>query len=408
MATAPGFDESAVAGEINTCECKIGVILILTSASQGSSSDCEIPKKRRRVQQSISTSVRKHSGKSKIKPTALIICERWECDLQGGVAGAVSILTRLLHAIGMVVYCTLLKTNPTINKEAKDMGINLCLPSSNCYEENIKPDPSWLETHEDFYPDIQQINDVALVIGFGLITSRAARRIKNVFQNALFQVVNLWSHDLISERTLGYSVQKFRTQSVFLEKDCKEAHIMTSIGSDAFEYFQQAFINCNTGAKNNFKIFPIPADKYFNLSAPTAKQNGLVHILSFLEEHETEDLTGLLYLAKVMAEVTECFVKMFSKPPKWKVLGVPPGKESAIQQRLETHRKLEVTCFPITSLKQFENELLSSHLVLIPPKSVNTLDLTLTSIAIGVPVVAPVVHLVIVLSRSSWKNSRLT
>ncbi|XP_070548972.1 uncharacterized protein [Ptychodera flava] len=269
------------------------------------------------------------------------------------------------------------------------MGINLCLPSYNCYDENMKPDPRWLEAHKDFYPDIEQINDVALVIGFGLITSRAARRIKNLFQNALFQVVNLWNHDLISERTLGYSVQKFRTQSVFLEKDCKEAHIMTSVGSNAFEYFHQALINCNTSNEKHFKIFPIPADKYFNLSAPTAKQNGLVHILSFLEEHETEDLTGLLYLAKVMAEVTECFVKMFSKPPKWKVLGVPPAKESAIQKRLETHRKLEVTCCPITSLKQFEYELQSSHLLLLPPKSVNTLDLALTSMAIGVPVVAP-------------------
>ncbi|XP_070548961.1 caldesmon-like [Ptychodera flava] len=248
MATAPGFDETAVPG---------------TSVDAAGTSE--------------RTTLRKTQN----KPAALIVCERWECALQGGVAGAVSILTQLFQAIGMVVHCTLLKTNPTVNKEAKDRGIKLCLPCEvvGLQLDALEPKSDWLMEHDNFFPDMRAIENVEAE----------------------------WA----------------------------------------------------------------------------------LHICSLLDKHDADSLNKHIYLANVMKEVTESFVKMFTKPPKWKILGVPPGKESEIRKRLQTHTKLEVTCFSTTSLKEFECELQTSHLVLIPPKSVNVLDLALTSMAIGVPVLAP-------------------
>ncbi|XP_070549092.1 uncharacterized protein [Ptychodera flava] len=323
------------------------------------------------------------------KPAALIVCEQWETFLQGGVGGAVSLLAGLFQALGMVIFCTLLKTSPRINQEAKDLDISLKLPSMDARGRYTEPEPNWLPTHQYYYPKLGEIENVKMVVGFGMSTSDAAYRIRqDIFKDAIFHLVNLWDHDLLSEHSLGYSKDKFNTHCDFFREDSKVADVITSIGLEAHHDFSSKH-GTDYGDKH-FQIQTFPLDRYFKLSPPKLSDNGQVRILSFLEKCDIKELSNLLVLAKAINGVTETCINSFDSPPKWRIVGVPEGREEEIEKRLKPHAKLDIFCIPIQSLEQLEEELQCAHIVLIPPKALNSFNFALTAMAIGVPVYVPV------------------
>ncbi|XP_070551464.1 uncharacterized protein [Ptychodera flava] len=75
-------------------------------------------------------------------------------------------------------------------------------------------------------------------------------------------------------------------------------------------------------------------------------------------------------------------------PPKWKIMCMKKYDDKTISDRLKPHAKLRIRSQGFTK-ENFPSEVDFSHLIILPPLSINSLNVTLTTIARGKPIIVP-------------------
>ncbi|XP_070550813.1 uncharacterized protein [Ptychodera flava] len=112
-------------------------------------------------------------------------------------------------------------------------------------------------------------------------------------------------------------------------------------------------------------------------------------ILSIVQEYEFEDPKKLDVIISAINTVAENLDQFDETPPAWKIIGIPPSKEEEIVEKLQRSPALKITPTYVTTTEEFNRELFSSHLVLIPPSSTSYANLTLAAMCAAIPIVYP-------------------
>ncbi|XP_070550198.1 uncharacterized protein [Ptychodera flava] len=71
------------------------------------------------------------------------------------------------------------------------------------------------------------------------------------------------------------------------------------------------------------------------------------------------------------------------------IIGIPPSREDEIVEKLTRSSRLKITPSYVTLTDELNNELLSSHLVLILPTTTSYVNLTIAGMCAAIPVVYP-------------------
>ncbi|XP_070562464.1 uncharacterized protein [Ptychodera flava] len=327
----------------------------------------------------------------KREASVLIISDRWGHSFQGGIPTALRILASFFRSFRMSTYCTVLQKTHEEEKEAKIFDVKLICPEPRGSLQRTKPDSTWLLSHEAHFQNLKtRARDIDVVLGFGLTTSEAAMFIKDLeFRNAKYYIANLWPLDEILEipGIIGCDRHELEKRIDMFSEELSKAKILISMDQNTFEYcFQMHSIPTCTLVQ----IMAQPSKRYYDLKPPKLPENDnpTFRILSFLEEHDVDELRSHRVIANAMNLVAEDFKSMNKTPPKWKILGVPEGKDRLIRKKLKPHSHLNVIPMCLPTVKQIEQELQSSHLVLIPESpGMNSLNLLLSVMAVGIPLI---------------------
>ncbi|XP_070549454.1 uncharacterized protein [Ptychodera flava] len=323
----------------------------------------------------------------KERPAALVVCSYLGWPITGGVAAAIRQLIYFLHSIGLAIYCTAFKVSDNDQNEFREFDVNLIYPDPpdlyRLEEESI----SWLHNHDTYFPEINKVERVKMVFGFSMVTSFQASAIRNkTFPDASFYLVNPYKLDT-PLNILGYNKTWFKAWKKSLAETTKEAKAVFSIGSEIFNHFDS--YDSLEMAVNHLSLMLTPDNELFKIKRrckdPTS---GNFHILTFVDAHDISELSSESTLAKAMNYVADSFHKMKREPPKWTIVSVPKGSEGVIKSSLDPHPHLQIiyksldASEAITLLKQ-------SHLLLVPPSSTNSVNLSLSTIATGTPLLVP-------------------
>ncbi|XP_070551988.1 uncharacterized protein [Ptychodera flava] len=321
-------------------------------------------------------------------PAVLLINERWGSPLDGGPAAATRMIVRILHAMGLSVYCTFLESTREIEKEAATMGVDrIVTPDPKGRLRFRRPHPDWVFAYEVYYPDVSELKDVKIILGFGLNTSDAALRIwKNEFQSAGYFLVNCWSMADSTPKTLGYNWEEFFQRCKWLVQESKEADAIFSVGPKAYDYFQPRYQNLHN--VSHFQLMPMPECKILTQGREEVKDGDEIKILSYLQCGDMREIEGHIALAQSVNQAVSTIYDGNAVLPKWHIIGVASEMEDKVIEALEPHATA-ITIIPRPMLENFETELRSSDLVLIPPISAYSLQFALNSMAAGVPVIIP-------------------
>ncbi|XP_070549385.1 uncharacterized protein [Ptychodera flava] len=326
----------------------------------------------------------------KERPVALVVCSYLGVQITGGVAAAVRQLIYYLHAIGLTIYCTAFKVNDEEQNEFRKPGINLVYPNPPRLYRQDKQEIAWLHNHKTYFPDISKLESVKMICSFSMVTSIPASAIReDVFPDASFYVVNPYKLDTPLS-ILGYDEYRYKIWKEFAIDSSKDAKAVFSIGSEIFDDFDDYFQRADE-VINHFSLMLTPDDNLFDIKRSSKiPTSGKFQIVMFVDEVDIEALSSESVLAQVMNHVAESLHTIKKEPPKWVIVSIPKGREDDLKSKLNpnSHPHLKIEC------KSFEvseaiNLLQESHLLIVPPSSINSVKLSLSAIAIGIPLLVP-------------------
>ncbi|XP_070551986.1 uncharacterized protein [Ptychodera flava] len=320
-------------------------------------------------------------------PGVLIVNEWWGGALHGGVAAATRLIARMVQAMGMDAYCTILHSNTDIETEAEKVGVKVLIrPDPQGRLRFRKPHPDWLLAHEVYFPDFKTLEEIKVVIGYGLVTSDAALRIKNtLFPTAAFFLVNMWALNDATPRTLGYDLDEFIVRCELLVEESLAADAIFSFGSKSFQCFHARY--SDVFQSKHHPLLPLPECEFYTLEPnPKISEDEEIHILSALQGDDLRELDAINILAHAINKVARaCPDRKF----KWKILGVPAAKEDYVLSVLRPDPLVTVFPLPTPNEEDIKMELNRSHVVLVAPRSGLSLQFALTAMAAGVPIIVP-------------------
>ncbi|XP_070549112.1 uncharacterized protein [Ptychodera flava] len=322
------------------------------------------------------------------RPAALVVCSYLGWPIIGGVAAAIRQLIYFLHAAGCAIYCTAFKVKNGEQNEFRDFDVKLIYPDPPELYRLFQEDISWLHKHNLYFPDISKLERVKMVFGFSMVTSYPALAIRDeTFPDAPFYLVNPYKLDTPLS-ILGYDENQREVWEKLTKQGSKDAKVVFSIGSEIFKHFE-SYYQYFDGKVNHRTLKLTPADELFkakrSLNIP---ESGNFQILMFVDENDIKELSRKSVVAKAMNYLANCFHKLSREPPKWVIVSIPKGREDDIKGALLPHPHLQII-YKSFKASQIVSLLQQSHLVLVPPSSVNSISLSLGTIATGTPLLVP-------------------
>ncbi|XP_070551999.1 uncharacterized protein [Ptychodera flava] len=323
------------------------------------------------------------------RPAALIVMDRWGSPIHGGIAAALYLLIGLLKTWGLVIHCTVLEADDNTVKEATRLGVNLILPERNSHYKTLRPTYIWLVAHKTFFPQLGKLENLKFVLGFGMVTSSVALDIKDkVLVAAKYFHVNIWSPEELKHDMFNIFVndkEAFDLNCELLDVQNLRADAVLSIGKKIFEYFHDRL---GEQLISHFLLLPQPQTLYFKVPTKSMPQKCNFQILTPFETCFVSELTHRDLIPAAINLVAKTYDKVNDEPPKWKILCHDKHGDSDISKRLKPHSKLTLIIKGFTNIT-FTDEIRYSHLLIIPPRSQNSLNVTMATIASGKPIIVP-------------------
>ncbi|XP_070551085.1 uncharacterized protein [Ptychodera flava] len=112
-------------------------------------------------------------------------------------------------------------------------------------------------------------------------------------------------------------------------------------------------------------------------------------IISVVQEYEFEDPQKLDIAIRAVNDAADLVYDFNKTSTVWKIIGMPPNKGKEIAKKLTRSSRLKITPKIVTTTEELNSELMSSHLVLIPPSTTSYGNLTLAAMCAAIPVVYP-------------------
>ncbi|XP_070550814.1 uncharacterized protein [Ptychodera flava] len=112
-------------------------------------------------------------------------------------------------------------------------------------------------------------------------------------------------------------------------------------------------------------------------------------IISVVQKYEFEDPKKLDVVVRAVNDAADLIYTFNQTPSVWKIIGMPPSKGKEIAKELTRSSRLTITPKIVTTTEELNNELMSSHLVLIPPSTTSYGNLTLAAMCAAIPVAYP-------------------
>ncbi|XP_070549455.1 uncharacterized protein [Ptychodera flava] len=230
-----------------------------------------------------------------------------------------------------------------------------------------------------------------MVCSFSMVTSIPATAIReDVFPDASFYLVNPYKLDT-PLTILGYDEYRYKIWKEYAIDSSKDAKAVFSIGSEIFDHFDDYYQRVDEVIKH-FSLMLTPDDDLFDLKRSTKiPDSGKFQILMFVDEVDIEKLSSKSVLVRAMNNVAKSFHGVGKEPPKWVIVSIPKGREDVVKKKilkLKSHSHLKIT-FKSFEVSEAINLLQESHLLIVPPSSNNSVKLSLSAIAIGIPLLVP-------------------
>ncbi|XP_070550973.1 uncharacterized protein [Ptychodera flava] len=317
---------------------------------------------------------------------ALIVCERWRPSICGGLPDALHLAIRLLQDMNISVHCTALQATIEEVEDAEKHGVTLVLPTQSGTLQFRKPHRDWLLHHYEYYPHLEELANVKFVFGFSGFTSEAAFKITSkVFPRVSCYLINLFDKDDLTPLIVGCSKEELEFRKRILSKEFERARCAFSLGESVFARYKRCYQETQ-----QYLLSPMVNEKYVeSVTSGELRENELFQIISVLQEYELQDSEKTEVVIEALKEAAETIYTLGENSISWKIVGIPPNKVEAILDNLMRTSKMTITPTWVTTTEELDKELLSSHLVLIPPSSTNYSNLTLAAMCAGIPVVYP-------------------
>ncbi|XP_070552117.1 uncharacterized protein [Ptychodera flava] len=319
---------------------------------------------------------------------ALIVSERWGPSIHGGMTDALHVVIRLLQNMRISVHCTAVQATKEEEEEAKKLGVTLELPTKEGLFQFREPNGDWLLCPNEYYPKLEELTNVKFVFGFSAFTSIPTFKIlSKVFPKASCYLINLFDKDDITPLIVGCSKEELEFRKRIMSDEFKNAKCSFSVGESVHAEYSRLYHSTNqqllSPIINEEYLVPPRSDK------PPILKREKFKIISVVQKYELEDPQKLDVVIKAVNEAAE-LIYMFNKTPSvWKIIGIPPSKEKEVEEKLTRSSKLKITPKIVTSTEELNSELMSSHLVLIPPSTTSYGNLTLAAMCAAIPVVYP-------------------
>ncbi|XP_070548998.1 uncharacterized protein [Ptychodera flava] len=328
------------------------------------------------------------NNSDKDRPAALVVCSYLGWPIIGGVAAAIRQLVYFLHAAGYAIYCTAFKVKNGDQNEFREYDVKLIYPNPPALYRLFPEDISWLHKHELYFPGIGNIDRVKMVCGFSMVTSYPALAIRDdAFPDAPFYLVNPYKLDTPLS-ILGYDEKQREVWEELTKQGSKDAKAVFSVGSEIFQHFE-SYYQCFDTVVNHHALKLTPADDLFKVKrSQNIPDSGNFQILMFLDENDIKKLSRESVVAKAMNYVADCFHKVSQEPPKLVIVSIPKGCEEHIKESLDPHPHLRII-YESFKASKVVTLLQQSHLLLVAPSSVNSISLSLSTIATGTPLLVP-------------------
>ncbi|XP_070548588.1 uncharacterized protein [Ptychodera flava] len=348
-------------------------------SNNGEDSD-GVARKRRKMQMS-------NRGKTF---AGLIVTDRWGSPFLGSIPAALRILINALKIAGLNIYVVLLKGDSAVDREAKDLGVKIIYPRKKSrYMDRIYPGIDWLIAHESFFPKLPELKDVRLIFGFGMVTSDVALDMNDgILRNASLIPVNVWEHDTINHEMLDCSRDNLKHRKKLLDEEMMCGEIIVSVGPQTFDYIEKKH---DSFTYTHVKVMPSARNSSFDLPLHTEiPKSSEFRILTFLEKTVNADITGNDIVPKAIKTVQDFFSREgFDGPPKWHIICMTKRFDADIRERLGLKQSPAIKTKRIYFGQELEEELKAAHLLLIPPRSMDCMNYTITAIGSGRPVLVP-------------------
>ncbi|XP_070551120.1 uncharacterized protein [Ptychodera flava] len=326
--------------------------------------------------------------KSNMAKKALIVSDRWGPSIHGGITDALHIVIKLLQDMGISVHCTALKATKKEEAEAKKLGVTLELPTQTGVFEFREPHSDWLLYHNEHFPDLEELTNVKFVFGFSAFTSIPTFKIlRKVFPKASCYLINLFDKDDITPLIVGCSKEELEFRKRIMSDEFKNAKCSFSVGERVHAEYSQLYHSTNQQL-----LSPMINEEYLAASKsdkPPILKREKFKIISVVQEYELEDPEKLDVAIKAVNDAAELIYQFNKTPSVWKIIGIPPRKEKEVAKKLTRSSRLKITPKIVTSTEELNSELMSSHLVLIPPSTTSYGNLTLAAMCAAIPVVYP-------------------
>ncbi|XP_070551114.1 uncharacterized protein [Ptychodera flava] len=200
-------------------------------------------------------------------------------------------------------------------------------------------------------------------------------------------LINLFDKDDITPLIVGCSKEELEFRKRIMSDEFKNAKCSFSVGERVHAEYSQLYHSTNqqllSPIINEEYLVPPRSDK------PPILKHEKFKIISVVQEYEFEDPEKLDVAIKAVNEAAELIFQFNKTPSVWKIIGIPPSKEKEVEEKLTRSSKLKITPKIVTSTEELNSELMSSHLVLIPPAPTNYGNLTLAAMCAAIPVVYP-------------------
>ncbi|XP_070552000.1 uncharacterized protein [Ptychodera flava] len=323
-------------------------------------------------------------------PEVLILLERWGSPIHGGITAALYQLIDQLKSCGLTIHCTVLEEDANAVREAQRLGVTLVSPARKPLFDKEKPSYIWLQAHDTFFPHLKKIQRLMYVFGFGITSSAVALDIKdNVVPDSEYIHVNIWNPEELHHEMFPYGKEVFEHKCKLLDEQSHRAFAVLSVGPKLFDHFE--YIYDDDPPVKHLQLLPIPEECYFDIPLPRKLPNSPnFRIMTPFEHFAVSELNHSSVVPKAFNIMAECYdgFKEKGDPPKWVIISMNKHDDKEIDARLTPHAKLTVI------QKGFQNDsfiedVRHSHLVVIPPRSRDSLTLIVTLVAMGKPMLVP-------------------
>ncbi|XP_070551119.1 uncharacterized protein [Ptychodera flava] len=326
--------------------------------------------------------------KSNMVKKALIVSDRWGPSIHGGITDALHVVIRLLQDMGISVHCTAVKATKKEEADAKKLGVTLELPTQTGVFEFREPHSDWLLYHNEHFPHLEELTNVKFVFGFSAFTSIPTFKIlSKVFPKASCYLINLFDKDDITPLIVGCSKEELEFRKRIMSDEFKNAKCSFSVGESVHAEYKRRYQETNQQL-----LSPMINKEYLAASGsdilPVLKGEKF-KIISVVQKYEFEDPEKLDVAIKAVNDAAEIIYQFNKTPSVWKIIGIPPSKGKEIAKKLTRSSRLKITPKIVTSTEELNSELMSSHLVLIPPSTTSYGNLTLAAMCAAIPVVYP-------------------